>query len=69
MYDMDPQTYSRKMYDGQRYLIPAGKEIEYHVAFIVDADKMNNMVLFFNPTGRIGTSDSDKGKQAIIKLY
>ncbi len=67
MYAQDPDTYSSRNYYGQRYTIPAGEEIEYHVGFVVDADKMDNMVLFFNAFGTLGESGNKKAK-AVIKL-
>ena len=68
MYDENPDAYANnRNFYAQRYTIPAGAEIEYHVGFIVDADKMDNMVLFFNPFGTLGESGNQKAK-AVIKL-
>lgn len=70
MYAQNPDAYgNNRNYYAQRYTIPAGEEIEYHVGFIVDADKMDNMVLFFNPTGLIDKTSTYYNKApAIIKL-
>lgn len=68
MYDENPDAYANnRNFYAQRYTIPAGAEIEYHVGFIVDADNMDNMVLFFNPFGTLGESGNQKAK-AVIKL-
>ena len=70
MYDESPDTYdNNRNYYAQRYTIPAGAEIEYHVGFIVDSDRMDNMVLFFNPVGSLtGQSYGYEHTPAIIKL-
>lgn len=67
-YDENPlDTSAPPIYLKQTYNIQPNEEFEYHIAYIVDASKMNNMVLFFNPQqNTISTTDAP---QTIIKLY
>ncbi len=67
MYDENPDLYSNKQRYGQRYSIGANEERTFHVGYIVDADKTDNMVLFYNPTGQLSTNQFNK-TPAVIKL-
>ncbi|SEW32895.1 hypothetical protein [[Clostridium] fimetarium] len=66
MYNDNPNSTESKQLLIQRTSIQANEEFEYHVAYIVNAENMNNMVLFFNAKGRIVANDT---QQTIIKLY
>ena len=67
-YDENPSdTSAPPIYLKQTYNIQPNAEFEYHVAYIVDASKMNNMVLFFNP--QQNTISTTSNLQTIIKLY
>ena len=67
MYADDPNTTESKQEAGQTYTIHPQEELEFHLAYVVQAENMNNMVLFFNPEGRIKTYPT--AQQIIIKLY
>jgi len=67
MYADDPNTTESKQEAGQAYTIHPQEELEFHLAYVVQAENMNNMVLFFNPEGRIKTYPT--AQQIIIKLY
>ena len=67
-YDENPSdTSAPPIYLKQTYNIQPNAEFGYHVAYIVDASKMNNMVLFFNP--QQNTISTTSNLQTIIKLY
>lgn len=71
MYQQDPESYSgvQKMLASGCYAIPAGDEITFHVAYVVDADKMDNMVLFYNKDKSIFLAASEKSiRPCIIQL-
>lgn len=65
-YAENPNT-SDKQFSIQRVNIQPQEEFEYNVAYIVDETRMNHMVLFFNPEGKISTIEGKA--QTIIKLY
>jgi len=67
-FDENPlDTSAPPIYLKQTYNILPNEEFEYHIAYIVDASKMNNMVLFFNP--QQNTISTTSTLQTIIKLY
>jgi hypothetical protein len=68
MYDEDPSnTSAPKIRLQQIYSIKPQEEFTYHIAYIVDASKMNNMVLYFNTLDNKISPTSTA--QTIIKLY
>lgn len=68
MYDEDPSnTSAPKIRLQQIYSIKPQEEFTYHIAYIVDASKMNNMVLYFNSVDNKISPTSKE--QTIIKLY
>jgi len=67
-FDENPlDTSSPPIYLQQTYNILPNAEFEYHIAYIVDSSRMNNMVLFFNP--QQNTISTTSTLQTIIKLY
>ena len=67
-YDENPSDISAPPGDLQHtYNVQPNAEFEYHIAYIVDASKMNNMVLFFNP--QQNTISTTSPLQTVIKLY
>ena len=65
---MNPlDTSSPPIYLQQTYNILPNAEFEYHIAYIVDSSRMNNMVLLFNP--QQNTISTTSTLQTIIKLY
>jgi len=67
MYEKNPSAYENAHHYGQVYSLQANQEVTYHVAYVVEADRVDNMVLFFPKEGNLIDSNSQNSR--VVKLY